>query len=89
MADLGVDPNELRGMDLEAALIFVEQRNSGIVTNGTVRTLLVEAGIFNGVKQMSHKLSQVLGMSELFEQHGGRGRYKLIADEEPDIDIPF
>ena len=50
-----------------------------VPTNTTARLLLVEAGLFNGVKQISHKLSLALITSEPFEQYGGRERYKLIA----------
>ena len=33
LVDLGVEPDELRAMDLEDALIFIAERNNGVVTN--------------------------------------------------------
>ena len=76
MANLGVEPDELHGMDLEDALVYVAERNNNVVTSGTVRPMLVDAGVLTG-KQIHHKLSSTLRMSDRFENEQ-RGRYRLI-----------
>ncbi len=79
MANLGIEPDELRGMDLEDALVYVAERNNNVVTSGTVRPMLVEAGVLTG-KQIPHKLSSALRMSGRFENEQ-RGRYRLIGED--------
>ena len=76
VVDIKVEPDELRGMELEEALVFIAQRNDDIVTNKSVRPLLVEAGVLHA-KQISHKLSLTLTNSVYFEKER-TGTYRLL-----------
>ena len=72
---LNVKADELTGMAIEEALVFIAEKNNGVVTSSPARKVLVEAKILNG-SQTSNRLWQVFQESEKFEQVQ-RGKYKL------------
>ena len=84
-AALNVDPDEIRGKDLEQALLFIAEHNDGVIVSNQVRPVLVEAGQLRGQPNTtSHALCTWLTESPRFERTGV-GRYRLVDDndEEP------
>ena len=77
---LDISPEELRGKPLEDALIFIAERNDGIVPSTPARELLVEAGVLRG-NQTGNALWLPLDRSERFARKS-KGRYRLV--DEPD-----
>ena len=78
--NLGILPEQLRGMKLEAALVFIAQKHGGDLNSSASRELLIEAGVLTG-KQTGNTLWNTLQLSENFEKVS-RGKYRLIDDEE-------
>ena len=72
----GIDPDELRGMKMEEALIRIAENNGGHLNSTTARALLQEAGVLTG-SQCGHTLWNALQSSEHFEKVG---RGKVHAD---------
>ena len=79
--DLGVDPDEIRGMSLESALIHIAEQNDGELVSTNARELLEKAEILSGEKT-ARILWLYLKSSGQFKKNGGRGIYKLIPEEE-------
>ena len=77
---LDISPDELRGKPLEDALIFIAERNDGILPSTAARELLVEAGALRG-NQTGNALWLALDRSERFARES-KGRYRLV--DEPD-----
>ena len=53
-ADPKVNPDELRNLDIEDALVLIAERDGGFVYSSSARPLLVEAGLLRG-KQISNQ----------------------------------
>ena len=77
---LDILPDELRGSPLEDALIFIAERNDGILPSTPARELLVEAGVLRG-NQTGNALWLALDRSDRFTRES-KGRYRLV--DEPD-----
>ena len=75
-APLSIDPDVLRGMDLDAALVYIADHSDGVIRSTPAREALVEAGVLKGnnTKQL---LWEKLSGSDRFEQVG-RGQYRLV-----------
>ena len=80
--NLSIAPEKLKGMKLEGALVCIAENNGGIVNSTASRELLEEAGVLTG-SQRGHTLWNALQSSDQFEKVG-RGKYRLIDDEEID-----
>lgn len=75
---LNVNADELRGKRLEEALIYIAERNNGVINSRAARYLLIDAGVLRGQPATtSHALSTELRESERFERIT-RGKYKLV-----------
>ena len=57
MLDISLD--ELRGKSLDDALIYIAERNAGVLPSSAARGLLVEAGVLTG-SQVGNALWNVL-----------------------------
>ena len=85
---LNVDPDAVRGMDLEQALLFIAEHNNGIVINSEARPILVEAGVLRGKQStVSHTLCRALAESPRFSRETN-GRYRLVDESDEPEDRP-
>ncbi len=87
-----VTADDVRGLGLEQALLFIAERCNGLVVSGPTREILIEAGILRGnPNTTSHALSKELRESPRFHQEA-RGRFLLIPEFEdapdPEEDPP-
>ena len=81
--DLGIEPDEIRGMNLEAALIHIAEHNDGELPSTAARELLERAEILTGEKASTSKmLWHYLQSSDQFEKNGRRGIYRLSSGSE-------
>ena len=81
---LDVSPDELRDKSIDEALVYIAERNKGVVPSTAARKVLVEAGVLKG-RQVGNQLWAALDRSERFEREE-KGRYRLVTEEE---DVPF
>ncbi len=79
-APLSIDPDALRGMGLDDALVYIADHNGGVIHSTPAREALVEAGVLKGnnTKQI---LWEKLSGSERFEQVA-RGKYRLLDENQ-------
>ena len=77
---LDVEPTELQDKTLEEALIYIAERNGGIVPSTAARHVLTEAGVLTG-SQIGNRLWAALDRSVRFERVA-KGRYHLLEDPE-------
>ena len=75
---LDISPDDLRGKSLDDALIFIAERNAGVLPSTAARELLVDAGVLVG-SQVGNTLWNALDRSERFERES-KGRYRLVDD---------
>ena len=75
---LDISLDELRGKSLDDALIYIAERNAGVLPSTAARGLLVEAGVLTG-SQVGNALWNALDRSERFERES-KGRYRLVDD---------
>ena len=81
-AALDISADELRGRPLEEALIFIAERNDGVLPSTPAREVLIEAGVLRGL-QTGNALWLALDRSERFTRES-KGRYRLL-DEVPQV----
>ena len=81
---LDIEPTELQGKSLDEALIYIAERNDGIVQSTGARHLLTEAGLLTG-SQVGNRLWSALDHSERFMRES-KGRYRLLDDP---LEAPF
>ena len=77
---LDVSPDELRDKSIDEALVYIAERNKGVVPSTAARKVLIEAGVLKG-SQVGNRLWAALNRSERFEREE-KGRYRLIPEEE-------
>ena len=75
-----VSPDELRDKSIDEALVYIAERNKGVVPSTAARKVLIEAGVLKG-RQVGNQLWAALDRSERFEREE-RGRYRLVTEEE-------
>ena len=75
---IDIEPTELQGKTLDEALIYIAERNDGIVQSTGARHLLTEAGLLTG-SQVGNRLWSALDHSERFTRES-KGRYRLLED---------
>ena len=82
---LDIAHDELHGRTLEEALIFIAERNDGILPSTQARELLMAAGVLRG-NQTGNALWLALDRSERFTRES-KGRYRLVdeLDEAPSL----
>ena len=76
--ELDISPDDLRGKSLDDALIYIAEKNAGVLPSTAARVLLVDAGVLTG-SQVGNKLWNALDQSERFERES-KGRYRLVDD---------
>ena len=81
---IDIEPTELHGKTLNEALIYIAERNDGIVQSSEARHLLTEAGLLTG-SQVGNRLWSALDHSERFTRES-KGRYRLL---EATFKAPF
>ena len=79
-----VSPDELRDKSLDEALVYIAERNEGVVPSTAAREVLIAAGVLTG-SQLGNRLWAALDRSERFEREA-KGRYRLVTKEG---DVPF
>ena len=75
---LDISPDDLRGKSLDDALIYIAEKNAGVLPSTAARVLLVDAGVLTG-SQVGNTLWNALDQSERFERES-KGRYRLVDD---------
>ncbi len=82
--DLHVTTAEIEGMKLEPALLYIADRNDGLIKSTPARQLLTDAGILNGrgEQQLYHFLSN----SPRFE-NVHRGLYRVNVAWQPEDEM--
>ena len=81
---LNVSTDELRDKSLDEALVYIAERNEGVVPSTAAREVLIAAGVLKG-SQVGNRLWAALDRSERFEREA-KGRYRLVTEEG---DVPF
>ena len=77
-----VTADDLRGSDIESALIRIAEVDQGVLLSYRARPVLMEAGIFRGdQRSASSRLYEALTRSECFERLPKRGRWRLIPEK--------
>ena len=74
-----IQPDELRGMDIESALIYIANHNANELASTLARELLVQAEILSEDRRGRNDLWNALKASKRF-QNVSRGRYVLVTD---------
>ena len=77
-----VTADQLRGKELEDALIYIAEKHHGLVNTYHTRPILIDAGVLKGdSEETSRHLNNALRKSKCFERadkNGRRGNWRLI-----------
>ena len=83
-----VGSDEVLGMSIEEALVFIAQHHDGQINTYQARPFLIEAGVLRGEPaRTSRLLNDVLRRSKRFERsdgNGKRGNWHLIPSDSAD-----
>ena len=87
--NLGVRPEELKGLTHLEALVYIAVKNNNILKTSPARLLLIEAGLLRQGKNSSRTLYLAVDRSDRFESVK-RGEYRVCAERLDRVSIiPF
>ena len=75
---LNIDPEEIRGLSTEEALVRIAESGEGELNSTIARRILEDVGILSG-ENTQNDLWTILKSSKRFKKLEGRGRYRLIS----------
>ena len=71
------NPDELRGLPIEEALLRIAQADGGEILSCSARRVLIDAGVIKH-RRASSELSNALRASPFFERTGIQGRWRRV-----------